>query len=321
MDARYAIETEGLEKIYRSRFRGRQIHAVSDLTLRVPEGVKFGLLGANGAGKTTFVKMLLSAVHPTAGRAALFGRDAGEPEARRPVGYLPENHRFPTYFTGAGMLNFNGALSGMPAVERGTRIPELLAVVGLTDWGDVRIKKYSKGMLQRLGLAQALLHRPRLLVLDEPTDGVDPLGRRQIRDTLNTLLDTGVTIFINSHLLSEVEVFCDRVAIIHKGRLALEGRIRDLVAGRGYKLVAVQATDEVCRAVSAISAGATLENDRLEAQMSNRDELNRVIDILRQSGASIESVTATVSTLEDVFIRTTQGATEMAPAPPAEVMA
>jgi ABC-2 type transport system ATP-binding protein len=321
MDAHYAIETEGLEKIYRSRFRGRQIRAVCDLTLRVPEGVKFGLLGANGAGKTTFVKMLLSAVHPTAGRAALFGRDAGEPESRRPVGYLPENHRFPTYFTGAGMLNFYGALSGMAAVERGKRIPELLAVVGLSDWGDVRIKKYSKGMLQRLGLAQALLHRPRLLVLDEPTDGVDPLGRRQIRDTLNSLLDTGVTIFINSHLLSEVEVFCDRVAIIHKGRLALEGRIRDLVAGRGYKLVAVQATDEVRRAVSVVTASATLESDRLETQMSDRGELNRVIDILRQSGALIESVTATVSTLEDVFIRTTQGETAIAPPQATEVMA
>ncbi len=321
MDAHYAIETEGLEKIYRSRFRGRQIRAVSDLTLRVPEGVKFGLLGANGAGKTTFVKMLLSAVHPTAGRAALFGRNAGEPESRRPVGYLPENHRFPTYFTGAGMLNFYGALSGMAAVERGKRIPELLAVVGLSDWGDVRIKKYSKGMLQRLGLAQALLHRPRLLVLDEPTDGVDPLGRRQIRDTLNSLLDTGVTIFINSHLLSEVEVFCDRVAIIHKGRLALEGRIRDLVAGRGYKLVAVQATDEVRRAVSVVTASATLESDRLETQMSDRGELNRVIDILRQSGALIESVTATVSTLEDVFIRTTQGETAIAPPQATEVMA
>ena len=123
MDARYAIEAEGLEKIYRSRFRGRQIRAVSDLTLRVPEGVKFGLLGANGAGKTTFVKMLLSAVHPTAGRAALFGCDAAKPEARRPVGYLPENHRFPTYFTGAGMLNFYGALSGMPAVDRDNESP------------------------------------------------------------------------------------------------------------------------------------------------------------------------------------------------------
>lgn len=321
MDARYAIEAEGLEKIYRSRFRGRQIRAVSDLTLRVPEGVKFGLLGANGAGKTTFVKMLLSAVHPTAGRATLFGCDAAKPEARRPVGYLPENHRFPTYFTGAGMLNFYGALSGMPAVDRDKRIPELLAVVGLSDWGDVRIKKYSKGMLQRLGLAQALMHRPRLLVLDEPTDGVDPLGRRQIRDTLNSLLDTGVTIFINSHLLSEVEVFCDRVAIIHKGHLALEGRICDLVAGRGYKLAAVQATEEIRLAVSAVTPAATLDNDRLEVQIPSRGELNRAIDLLRQSGALIESVTATVSTLEDVFIRTTQGETQVTPPLPTEVLA
>lgn len=321
MGGHHAIDTEGLEKIYRSRFRGRQIRAVSDLTLRVPEGVKFGLLGANGAGKTTFVKMLLSAVHPTAGRAMLFGRDAREPESRRPVGYLPENHRFPTYFTGAGMLDFYGALSGMPAVDRARRIPELLALVGLSDWGDVRIKKYSKGMLQRLGLAQALMHRPRLLVLDEPTDGVDPLGRRQIRDTLNSLLDTGVTIFINSHLLSEVEAFCDRVAIIHKGRLALEGRISDLVAGRGYKLTALQATNETRHAVSAVAGAAILDNGRLEAQISNREELNCVIDILRQSGALIESVTATVSTLEDVFIRTTQGETQVLTSQPAEVVA
>jgi ABC-2 type transport system ATP-binding protein len=321
MDAHNAIEAEGLEKVYRSRFRGRQIRAVSDLTLRVPEGVKYGLLGANGAGKTTFVKMVLAAVHPPAGRAALFGRDAGEPEARRPVGYLPENHRFPTYFTGAGMLDFYAALSGMPGLDRGRRIRELLAIVGLSDWGDVRIKKYSKGMLQRLGLAQALMHRPRLLVLDEPTDGVDPLGRRQIRDTLNSLLDTGVTIFINSHLLTEVEAFCDRVAIIHKGRLALEGRIHDLVAGRGYKLTAVQAAEEVRRAVSAITGAVTLKNDRLEAQISNREELNRAIDILRQSGALIDSVIATASTLEDVFIRTTQGETQLTPPQATEALA
>src|SRR5205085_1496640 len=154
--------------IYHSRFRGREIKAVSNLTLRVPAGVKFGLLGANGAGKTTFVKMLLSAVNPTSGSAALFGKNARDPEARRPVGYLPENHRFPTYLSGSGMLDFYAALSGLQEIERKRRIPELLDLVGLKDWGDVRIKKYSKGMLQRLGLAQALIHRPKLLVLDEP---------------------------------------------------------------------------------------------------------------------------------------------------------
>src|SRR3954452_17416304 len=231
MMTEYAIEASGLEKIYRSRFRGREIKAVSSLTLRVPAGVKFGLLGANGAGKTTFVKMLLTAVHPTSGSASLFGRDAREPEARRPVGYLPENHRFPTYLTGYGMLDFYAALSGVDARERKKRVPEFLDLVGLKGWGDVRIKKYSKGMLQRLGLAQALLHRPRLLILDEPTDGVDPVGRREIREILNGLTGTGVTVFINSHLLAEVESFCDFVAILHRGRLALQGRISSLLAG------------------------------------------------------------------------------------------
>src|ERR1700753_130292 len=159
----YAIETSGLEKIYRSRFRNREITAVSNLTLRVPAGVKYGLLGPNGAGKTTFVKMLLSAVHPTAGSASLFGKSADEPDARRPVGYLPENHRFPTYLTGNGMLDFYAALSGMDAAERKRRVPEFLDLVGLNGWGEVRLKKFSKGMLQRVGLAQALIHKPKLL--------------------------------------------------------------------------------------------------------------------------------------------------------------
>ena len=149
-----------LKKVTRSRWRGREIRAVSNLSIRVPRGVKFGLLGANGAGKTTFVKMLLSAVVPTTGRARLFGRDASEPEARRPVGYLPENHRFPTYFTGAGMLDFYAALSGLDERTRKQRATELLELVGLRNWADVRIRKYSKGMLQRLGLAQALIHQP-----------------------------------------------------------------------------------------------------------------------------------------------------------------
>src|SRR5271165_843198 len=235
MTTDYAIETNGLQKIYRNRWRGREFTAVAGLSLRVPAGTKYGLLGANGAGKTTFVKMLLSAVGPTAGRASLFGRDSQDPESRRPVGYLPENHRFPTYFTGAGMLDFYGALSGMSGADRKRRSAELLELVGLESWGDVRIKKYSKGMLQRLGLAQALMHRPRLLLLDEPTDGVDPVGRRHIREILNGLTGTGVTIFLNSHLLSEVETFCDYVAILNRGQLALEGKMSDLLTGRGYR--------------------------------------------------------------------------------------
>ena len=150
----------------------------------------------------------------------VFGRDSRESEARRPIGYLPENHRFPTYMTGQSMLDFYGALSGMDTAARRKRIPELLGMVGLADWGDVRLGKYSKGMLQRVGLAQALMHAPDLLILDEPTDGVDPIGRREIRAILNTLEQQGVTIFLNSHLLGEVELFCRDVAIIHRGRVA-----------------------------------------------------------------------------------------------------
>jgi ABC-2 type transport system ATP-binding protein len=284
----FAIQTSGLGKTYRSRFRGREIRAVSDLSLQVPAGIKFGLLGANGAGKTTFVKMLLSAVHPTSGTASLFGRDARDPEARRPVGYLPENHRFPTYFTGSGMLDFYAALSGMDRSERRRRVPELLELVGLKDWGDVRIRKFSKGMLQRLGLAQALMHRPKLLILDEPTDGVDPVGRRHIRDILSSLSGTGVTVFINSHLLSEVETFCDYVAILKKGQVALEGKMSSLLTGRGYR-------------ISARGAGG----EAIERHAGTVEEANQLIDEIRAHNGLIESVIPTTSSLEDVFIRTT----------------
>ena len=194
MEPDLAIVASNLTKIYRSRWSGRGVWAVDDLSLTVRRGTTFGLLGPNGAGKTTFVKMLLSAVRQTSGSATIFGRQAGEPEARRPIGYLPENHRFPTYFTGYGMLDFYASLSGMDARLRAARIPEMLELVGLEQWGPVRIGKYSKGMLQRLGLAQAIIHRPALLILDEPSDGVDPVGRRQIRDILRKLEESGVTI-------------------------------------------------------------------------------------------------------------------------------
>lgn len=302
----YAIETDALEKVYRSRWGGREIRAVSRLNIRVPRGVKFGLLGANGAGKTTFVKMLLSAVHPTSGTARIFGRDASEPEARRPVGYLPENHRFPTYFTGEGMLDFYAALSGLDSATRRQRVPELLELVGLKDWGKVRIKKYSKGMLQRLGLAQALIHRPQLLVLDEPTDGVDPVGRRDIRDILNALTGSGVTIFINSHLLSEVEAFCDYVAILKKGELALEGKISDLTAGHTYRIEASGVTERALTDLRGAASAFALNESGFEIQAPTLQAANAFIDQIRAAGGLVQSFHASSSSLEDVFIRITR---------------
>jgi ABC-2 type transport system ATP-binding protein len=265
------------------------------------------LLGPNGAGKTTFVKMLLSCSHPTSGRAKVFGIDSSIPAARRPIGYLPENHRFPTYMTGRAMLDFYGALSGMDGASRKKRTAELLSVVGLDQWGDVRLGKYSKGMLQRVGLAQALMHSPSLLILDEPSDGVDPVGRRQIREILHALEEKGVTIFLNSHLLAEVELFCRDVAIIHRGRLALEGKIKDLTAGSGYRVEAEHAPDRLVEELRAQSSAVSSQNGTVEFLFASREVANHAVDLLRAEKCEIEAVARTKSTLEEVFMRTVDG--------------
>jgi ABC-2 type transport system ATP-binding protein len=300
----FAIETEGLVKIFRSFWSGKEVRAVDGITLSVEQGTTFGLLGPNGAGKTTFVKLLLSCAHATQGRAAIFGRDAREAEARRPIGYLPENHRFPTYMTGSSMLDFYAALSGMEASARRKRSTELLATVGLSDWGDTRLGKYSKGMLQRVGLAQALMHEPRLLILDEPTDGVDPIGRRQIRDILHTLEQQGVTIFVNSHLLGEVELFCRDVAIIHRGKVALEGKVKDLTAGSGYRVAVDYVPDRLDEELRTLAKAVAQRNGSIEFLFGSREEANQAVDLLRAQHCDIEELARTSSTLEDVFVRT-----------------
>src|SRR6266849_953169 len=302
-----AIETEGLSKTFRKRWSKQEFRAVQDVSLRVERGTTFGLLGPNGAGKTTFVKMLLSCAHPTSGRAKVFGMDSRMPAARRPIGYLPENHRFPTYMTGRGMLDFYGALSGMDSASRRRRIAELLALVGLEQWGDVRLGKYSKGMLQRVGLAQALMHEPALLILDEPGDGVDPVGLRQIHEILTALEAKGVTIFLNSHLLTEVELFCRDVAIIHKGKLALEGKVADLIAGSGYRVEVGTPPDRLVDELRLSATSFAADNGQVEFHFPSRESANRAVDLLRAEKCEIEAMVRTKSTLEEVFIRTIDG--------------
>ncbi len=305
MQSEYAIETAGLVKVYRSRWTRREVRAVDGISLRVPRGTIFGLLGPNGAGKTTFVKLLLSAVHATDGNALIFGRNVRDPEARRPIGYLPENHRFPTYFTGAGMLDFYAALSGLDSVSRKKLIPEMLELVGLKDWGDVRLGKYSKGMLQRVGLAQALIHSPSMLILDEPTDGVDPVGRRHMREILTRFEEKGVTIFINSHLLVEVELFCREVAILDKGKVALSGNLHDLRAGKGYRLTIVSQTPETLLDELRAKATSTAARDGMvDFQFATREQVNEAVDLVRSERCDIEALVPTTSTLEEVFVRT-----------------
>ena len=216
-----AIRVESVSKRY-----GRGAKAVDALrgaSLAVRDGEIFGLLGRNGAGKTTLVKILLDIVRPSAGGASLLGRPVRDPGARHEVGYLPEDHRFAEYQTAESALDFYAMLSGVPRSLRRRRVPELLAMVGLGKDARRKIRGFSKGMKQRLGLAQALLHEPRVLLLDEPTDGVDPVGRAEIRDVLLQLKNEKRTVFLNSHLLSEVERLCDRVAILERGQVVREG--------------------------------------------------------------------------------------------------
>ncbi len=306
MDSAYAIETQDLTKVYISRWKRREVRAMDGVSLQVRRGAVFGLLGPNGAGKTTFVKTLLSAVRPTRGTALIFGRDASQPEARRPIGYLPENHRFPTYFTGAGMLDFYAALSGVNASRRKKLIPEQLELVGLSQWAGMRIGKYSKGMLQRLGLAQALIHSPTILILDEPTDGVDPVGRRQIRDILGGFEQRGVTIFVNSHLLAEVETLCREVAILDKGKVALSGKMQDLTAGKGYRLTVAQPPEALAEELRVGATSMAVRDGFVDFQFPTRELVNGAVDLLRAQRCDIEALVPTTSTLEDVFVRTVQ---------------
>jgi ABC-2 type transport system ATP-binding protein len=218
-----AIDITRLRKEY-----GRKV-ALEDLSLSVQPGEVFGFLGPNGAGKTTTIKVLLGLVKPSSGQARIFGIPSTDPEARRQVGYLPENFRFQDWLTGTELLELHADLADMSRAERSQRIPEVLRLVGLGDRGDDRIRGYSKGMLQRIGLAQAVIHNPRLVLLDEPTSALDPIGRREVRDLIRGLAARGMTVFLNSHLLSEVEMVCDRVAIIDRGRVVRSGRLPDLV--------------------------------------------------------------------------------------------
>src|SRR5512140_2926320 len=232
-----AIQIESLRKIYATAFRRKRIAALDGIDITVGQGEIFGLLGPNGAGKTTTVKILLDLTRPTSGHAEILGVPVSDPRCRKRVGYLPEGHRFPGYLTARETLSIFGRMSGVDSATLNARMQPLLEKLRIAEWIDVRVKKYSKGMTQRLGIASALIHDPDILLLDEPTDGVDPVGRREIRDILHEEAKRGKTSVITSPLLSEIEYPCDRVAVLRKGKVAAIGRIADLTAQDArYKL-------------------------------------------------------------------------------------
>ncbi len=308
------IEAQGLRKVYRSRFGSRSITALQDVSFRIEPGQVFGLLGPNGAGKTTAVKILLGLTGATAGRASLCGLPASDPESRRRVGYLPEGHRFPGYLTARQTLSIFGRMSGADPASLRRRGPELLERVRLSAWSDVRVKKFSKGMTQRLGLAAALIHDPDVLLLDEPTDGVDPVGRREIRDLLQEEAARGKAILVNSHLLSEIERTCGRVAVLRAGRVVAEGRIEELTAsGTGYRLVAAGVDEALVAKLRATGASLERVDGHFDLTARDVDHLNAVVDLLRAGGAKLQELSPVRASLEDVFVGLVRDDTVEAP--------
>ena len=312
-----ALVTDGLAKTY-GRGR-RRVEALQPLNLRVEAGEIFGLLGPNGAGKTTLIKLLLGLVHPTAGAARLLGRDVRTPEARRQVAFVPEQPRFPAFLTPLQSLALTARLHGLSGADR--PVAEVLGRVGLAGREGHRVGTFSKGMHQRLGLASALLVRPRVLFMDEPTDGVDPVGRRLIRDLLVELQAEGTTVFLNSHLLGEVERVCGRVAILKGGRLLRQGRVDDLTrTDRAYTLHTTLITPDLLAAIgeglAPLPAPAGLAPDlrayRLRAD--SRADLSAVLRRLLGAGVAVDAVAPAKQLLEDVFLKEV----EDAPLPPTD---
>ncbi len=295
----------------RKTFRGG-VEALKGVDLTVSPGEIFGLLGPNGAGKSTLVKILLTIVKPSHAEGRLLDGAVGDKRVLRRVGYLPEHLRFPDYLTGRQALDYFAALAGMDRSARRRRSPELLDLVGMSEWAGQRIAKYSKGMRQRLGVAQSLMNEPDLVFLDEPTDGVDPVGRRDIRRILEHARDEGRTVFINSHLLGELEMVCDRVAILVQGSVARQGTMDALTSGqRAFVIrVAQETTQEQISAIAQAAARSVgsipLETSGSEFRLESENPAGAqpVIDAIRKSGATIIGMQLRKPSLEELFLQT-----------------
>ena len=298
----FAFEASGLSKAFRRRWPRREVRALQNVSLAIEPGTIFGLLGPNGAGKTTLIKIALTIAYADSGEVRLLGESIRNRSILGRVGYLPENPRFPTHLNAMQVLRLYGSLSGAPENRLTQNAMKWLERLELAQWRDMRVSKFSKGMNERLAFAQALVHEPDIIFLDEPTDGMDPLGRREVRSVCRELADAGKTIFINSHILSEIELICDRIALMKSGELVEQGTIAELTSSRGgYELVVpvAEGLNDWLREQTLSFASV---NGHFHVQVPDRASANTLIDALRQRSIQIESLTAKRRSLESVFI-------------------
>jgi ABC-2 type transport system ATP-binding protein len=301
-----AIEILGLEKTYMVGFwRKHPKRALHPLHLKVEDGEIFGFLGPNGAGKTTTLKMLMGLVFPTAGKARILGKDWTDPEVKAQIGFLPEQPYFYDYLTAHELLDYYGQLSGIPGKDRKSKIDQMLQRVGLNDVKGMQLRKFSKGMLQRVGIAQAILHDPRVVFLDEPMSGLDPLGRREVRDLMEQLKQEGKTVFFSTHILSDAEALCDRVAIIHKGELRGEGAVEELTAAVQGKVEVVWNGTQVPASLKALGAECHVTGETVRAIVPENQQ-DAAIDALRRERLRLIAITPLRTSLETYFVEKLQ---------------
>lgn len=299
-----AIVIENLVKVFKPSWPWQPpLTVLAGLSLSVGRGEVYGFLGPNGAGKTTTLKILMGLLKPTSGKAEVLGNPAGTVEARRKVGFLPEGPYFYDYLTAEEFLSFYGHLAGMRGAELGRRVTELLDLVGLSEVRGRQLRRFSKGMLQRVGLAQAIVHDPELVILDEPMSGLDPIGRKQVRDLILTLRDHGKTIFFSTHIIPDVEMICDRIGIVMKGRLVATGRVDELVCH-------THSVEVVCEGlkgedVPAFRGAARVvrQGQRWLVVLPGPESLDQVLTAIKAHGGTLISVTPQKGSLEDLFVR------------------
>ena len=301
-----AIEILGLEKTYSVGFwRKKPKYALRPLNLTIQEGEIFGFLGPNGAGKTTTLKLLMGLIFPTAGSARILGMEVDDPLMKAQIGFLPEQPYFYDYLTARELLDYYGQLSGVDPKQRSRQVNEVLQRVGLPDAGAVQLRKFSKGMLQRVGIAQAILHHPKVVFLDEPMSGLDPMGRREVRDLMEQLKLEGKTVFFSTHILSDAEALCDRVAIINQGELQGVGAVADLTSSVHGKVELVWQGPAVPAALRALGAECHVTGETVRAILSEANQ-DAAIEALRRERLRLVSVTPVRTSLEDYFMQKLQ---------------